>query len=98
MQDRLPLGQSPSLQVSPAFGRSVLAGLAVGLAALLAIYLGLGVLFVQALPAPAFTLDLSTESGLMETDALVGLRTTGWGTTVREVRLTEFDLDDDGAV
>jgi lipoprotein-anchoring transpeptidase ErfK/SrfK len=73
-------------------------GLTAGLAVLLAVYLGLGIAFVQALPAPALDLGLPPGDQPLALDAAFTLETIGLGTTVQQVRLTELQLGENEQV
>src|SRR3712207_5069741 len=98
MEQRIPLGQWPTADTASGWSRSVSLGLAAGLAVLLAVYLGLGITFVRALPSPAFDLDLPTAEEPLAVDTPLVLQTTGWGTSVDDVTLIEFQLDQTGEV
>src|SRR5262245_10743312 len=98
MEQRLPFGLAPALPAWRELGSSVKVGLGVGLAVLLAVYLGLASAFVRALPSPAFDLALPAESGPVAVDTPLVLQTIGWGTTVGQIQLTEYQLGDDSQV
>jgi lipoprotein-anchoring transpeptidase ErfK/SrfK len=98
MEQRLPLGPSSALGALPALGRSVWLGLATGVAVLLAVYVGLGIGFIRALPAPALELGLSEGQQTWPVDSPLVVQTIGWGTSVENVRLVEFPLDEQGNV
>jgi lipoprotein-anchoring transpeptidase ErfK/SrfK len=98
VEQRIPLGPSSALGSLPTFGRSVWLGLGIGAAVLLAVYLGLGIGFVRALPAPALDLALAEGQETWPVDSPLVVQTVGWGTTVENVRLMEFPLDENGAV
>jgi lipoprotein-anchoring transpeptidase ErfK/SrfK len=98
MQQRLPLWRSPALNVSAALGASVWTGLAVGVAVLFAVYLGLGLALLRALPAPAFDLVAIDPDAPVPVETPLVLQTLGWGTTVEDVTLIEFALDPEGRI
>jgi lipoprotein-anchoring transpeptidase ErfK/SrfK len=98
VEQRLPLGPSSALGALPALGRSVWLGLATGLAVLLAVYVGLGISFVRALPGPAIELAVSEGQDLWPVDSPIVLQTIGWGTSIENMRLVEFPLDEHGNV
>jgi lipoprotein-anchoring transpeptidase ErfK/SrfK len=98
MEQRVPFGLAPALPAWRELGGSVKVGLGVGLAVLLAAYLGLAIAFVRALPPPAFDLALPAETGPVAVDTPLVLQTIGWGTTVGQIQLTEYQLGDDAEV
>src|SRR5579883_30845 len=98
MEQRLPLGPSSSFGALPVLGRPVWLGLAAGVAVLFAVYLGLGISFVRALPAPTLELALPEGQDTWPVDSPLVVQTLGWGTSVENVRLVELPLDEDGNV
>src|SRR5262249_33772391 len=98
MEQRLPFGLAPALPAWRELGGAVKVGLGVGLAVLLAAYLGLAIAFVSALPPPAFDPAPPTEAGPVAVDPRLVLQTIGWGTTVGQIQLTEYQLGDDAQV
>ena len=95
MAQRYVMEPASALRVAPLLNRSLLVGLAAGLAVLCAVYVGLGIGFLRALPAPALDLDVPAGAPL-SLDAPLVLQTVGWNTRVSELRLTEFTLDGNG--
>src|SRR5581483_1049871 len=98
MAQRYVMEPASALRVAPVFSRSLLVGLAAGLAVLCAVYAGLGIAFLRALPTPALELDVAAGAGPLALDAPLVLQTVGWTTRVDDVRLTEYALDGDGQV
>ena len=98
MEQRLPLGPSSVFGARPALSRSVWLGLAIGLTVLLAIYLGLGLGFVRALPTPTIELAVAEGQDTWPIDSPIVVQTIGWGTSIENVRLVEFPLDENGNV
>jgi hypothetical protein len=98
MEQRLPLQPAPALAVSRGLAQSTLAGLAIGALVLLVVYLGLGAVFLRALPGPAIQVAVPTEPEGVPLDAPLAVTTTGWGVHVTDVQLVEAQLDTDGRV
>ncbi len=98
MEQQLSLKPASALSATPGLSRSLWVGLAAGLGVLLAVYAGLGVAFVRALPAPALDLIALHQDILVAADTPLVLQTVGWGTTVDDVALVEFRLDAEGGV
>jgi len=97
MAQRYVMEPASALRVAPLLNRSLLVGLAAGLAVLCAVYAGLGIAFLRALPTPALDLDVPAGAPL-SLDAPLVLQTVGWNTRISELRLTEYTLDGGGQV
>ncbi|MBX5492786.1 MAG: L,D-transpeptidase family protein [Chloroflexi bacterium] len=97
MEQRIPLGSS-SIAAPQGLVQSMLAGLALGAAVLAAVYLGLGALFLRALPGPAITVSVVTTSEGVPLDTSLEVTTAGWGVRITDVQLVEAQLDADGRV
>jgi lipoprotein-anchoring transpeptidase ErfK/SrfK len=98
MEQQLPLRPSSTLGTLPTLGRSVWLGLAAGVAVLLAVYVGLGIGFLRALPPPTVELAVAEGQDLWPVDSPLIVETVGWGTSIENVRLVEFPLDENGNV
>ena len=98
VEQRIPFRPSGALGALPTFGRSVWLGLGIGLAVLLAVYLGLGLGFIRALPTPTLELGLPEGQETWPIDSPLVAETVGWGTSIENVRLIEFPLDEQGNV
>src|SRR5690242_15432078 len=92
------IDQPSALRVAPAARHSLLVGLAAGLAVVLAVYVGLGIAFLRALPPASLELSVPSTAAPVAVDAPLILQTVGWGTGVAGVTLTEYILGDDGQV
>jgi lipoprotein-anchoring transpeptidase ErfK/SrfK len=90
--------QPAALRVAPAARHSLFVGLAAGLAVLLAVYAGLAVAFVRALPPASLDLSVPSTMAPVAVDAPLILETIGWGTGVDGVTLTEYTIGADGQV
>ena len=93
-----PIDQPSALRIAPAARHSLLLGLAAGLAVVLAVYAGLGIAFLRALPTASLELSLTSTAAPMAVDAPLILQTVGWGTGVASVTLTESVVGADGQV
>jgi lipoprotein-anchoring transpeptidase ErfK/SrfK len=98
VEQQLPLGSSSALGALSAPKRSIWLGLAIGLTVLLAVYAGLGIGFVRALPVPTIDLAIPEGQEAWPIDSPIVLETIGWGTSIENVRLVEFPLDEHGNV
>jgi lipoprotein-anchoring transpeptidase ErfK/SrfK len=92
------IDQPSALRVAPAARHSLLIGLAAGLAVVFAVYVGLGIAFLRALPPASLELSVPSTAAPVAVDAPLILQTVGWGTGVAGVTLTEYVLGDDGQV